>query len=158
MSKKANAGWIFKKWAASLTEKDLKYDSISSNFDELFYELSTLGLKFEDAEQYIDMAVSSHAPSLSVIKRVYQQAPSWQRSSSTLEEYSAQWISRIKDKAIVSFGNFFDQDEPLPNQGSMSAREYVAARKYTESFPTINMDEVPEINVDDLFDLGDIDD
>ena len=159
MTKKQRASWIFKKWEASLAEKDKTLDSVSTNFDELFHELSILNIPFEEAQEYVDLAVSAHSPDTDIVKAVYRRKPDFVKKDTSFESFRDKWIKAIKDRAINSFSCFFDDNIVAPTQsGPMSTREYMAARKYAESFPVIDVTTLPELDVDELFDLGEIDD
>jgi hypothetical protein len=141
-SKKAQH--ILKKWSVELKEKDRTYSNISSNFDELFYELWRHSIPFQEVEKVIKDAVAAHMPNAVVAKMTFKKLKSSAKFPVDEQEFMKNWKKDINDKAYQSFYAIYDIDgeseqEDKPQFGSMSAREYRVQRKYANSFPLVDL-------------------
>lgn len=145
-----NAQLIFEKWKAELRSKDRSRKAVPGNFDELFEELKRDGVDFQTAHDILPKAIKAHQPSASLAKKFYKELKKASNFSKTEQEFIDDWNQSISDAGTESFYSFFDlkkevKDDDEPKVfGNMSAREYRAQRKYAESFPVIDTNELEE--------------
>jgi hypothetical protein len=139
---------IFKKWSVDLKGKDRSYGSVSSNFDELFYELWKSSISFQEAEQLIRDAVAAHLPNAHIAKMTYRKIKPSLKFPKTEQEFFSDWKQEISDKAYESFYAMYsidgESEQEQPQFGSMSAREYRVQRKYADSFPMVDLKQLEE--------------
>lgn len=145
-SDKARANHIFKKWSASLANRDRSKGSLDENFGDLFYDFWAASIPFKVAEEFLPDAVGAHMPSSYIANITYKQAKAAKRhGDQSFNEYMKSWKALIQDKATAAFYNQYPIDgveEKEKKFGSMSAQEYNKQRRYAESFPHVDLDEL----------------
>lgn len=154
------ADLIFDQWKSSLVDKDRSHSSLLDNFDELFESLKYANVEFETAEEYLKPAITAHLPSKHVLKFVYKKKKNPGLSE---QEFFEDWKRLIEDRAKQAFFFRFPLPEPEekkenPNKG-MSKEEYIRQRRYADSFPSLDLSKIPDIEDDDsvsfsMADLG----
>lgn len=141
MSDNKLAKLIFERWAADLKDKDKTFKNVSSNFDELFYELWKGSVPFEAAHDIVREAVAEHLPSQSVAKWTYKNARN--NMGKTFQEYLDDWKKDIKSAAHQSFFSFYkledESEQKVLEHGNMSEKEYIAQRRYADAFPEVDI-------------------
>lgn len=138
---------LFEKWAAELRNKDRKWDSVSANFEELFFDMFTNSVEFEHAHEIIKQAVGKHLPNHAQARNTYKFTKD--KESITFNEFVANWKQGIEDKAIEAFYSIYkaepENKEAVAEEkkyGNMSAKEYRLQRRYADSFPTLDTAEL----------------
>jgi len=133
---------IFEKWTAELTSKDRGWDRVLSNFDELFYELYKSSVPAEEAHKLINEAVAKHFPNSSIARLTYDKSP--KKKLLSFKEYMDEWKEGINAFAVRSFYAYYtlNQEEPSDEEkkyGNMGVKEYLAQRRYADSFPEVDL-------------------
>lgn len=137
---------IFDKWKASLKNRDRSKHSMPQNFDELFSDLKRAGVSFDEAHDMLVLAIKAHLPSSHVRRETYKKFKDHLKMSE--KEFSAEWDESINSAATDAFfANYplkIDEDDDGEPKvyGNMSVKEYRLQRKYADSFPTLNTDEL----------------
>ena len=133
---------IFEKWSADLRTKDRGWSKVSANFDELFYELTTNSVPFDEAHAIIDQAIKSHLPNNAVARKTYDASD---RKGVSFQEWVEEWKKGISDFAKSAFYTYYRADGESPEKeeeqkkfGNMSEKEYRLQRAYAESFPVFD--------------------
>jgi len=161
MSDSQLAQHILKKWTAELRSKDRSFSKVQSNFDELFYELWKNKVPFDVTHELIKQAIAAHLPNAVIAKRTYQANK--QKLDQTEKEFMDGWQKSIEDVCYQSFYSYYPPQteaniEEEKKYGNMSAKEYIAQRKYAEQYPVIDIAKLKErwkngVNtVDEFFD------
>jgi hypothetical protein len=142
---------IFTKWKAELFAKDASERSrehVQSNFEELFYAFSSASIPFEVANDFIKEAVTAHMPQRMIAEIVYKRV----KTSSpdlTKAEFIAQWREDIENSANAAFYTFYDipgtPEVKTQTTGGMSPQEYSLQRRHANSFPTVTIEELNDI-------------
>ena len=145
-SDKARAQHIFKKWSASLANRDRSKNSLDENFGDLFYDLWAATIPFKVAEELVNEAVAAHMPTSYIANITYKKAKAAKcHGDQSFNEYMTSWKALIHDKATAAFYNQYPIDgveEQEKKFGSLSAQEYSKQRRYAESFPHVDLDEL----------------
>jgi len=146
-SDKTKASHILKKWAADLASKDRSRASLNTNFDELFYELWRASIPFSIAEDTLPDAVKEHLPSSYVANTTYKYAKAAKRhGDQSFNEYLNSWKDLIKREATSAFYDRYPIDGVEEKEekkfGNMSTQEYSKQRKYADSFPLLDIEEL----------------
>lgn len=153
-NKNQKAKHIFKQWEASLSERDRSVASLKDNFSDLFYEFDKNSIEFDSAASYLDPAIAAHLPSRSVVKHTYRKFAN-KAAFDSEDDFLNSWKDMIKSAATNCFYAFYpvteEQADQMPN--GMSKSEYNKQRRYAESFPIINVKNLPDIE-DQLADLS----
>jgi len=152
---------ILERWIADLATKDRSLSNVPANFEELFGDLYHAGVSFEDAYAIVDTAIKAHYPSASVSRNTFKRLKNQNLVFKTEKEFIDDWRKQIEDMGKQVFYNYFqidgesDQPKEKPTYGSMSTAEYLKQRRYADSYPTINPEDIPDfepIDEDDIFD------
>lgn len=142
---------IFQKWAAELRNKDRKWDSVRPNFEDLFFEMFKSDIPFEVAHDFLKPATSKHLPNLATAKHTWNRVKgSKENTGLTFQEWFANWKQGIEDTGTEAFYSIYsppsEKTEEVAKEetkfGSMSKKEYRLQRRYAESFPILNTDEL----------------
>lgn len=161
MINKKTAKLMLEKWKAELAGLDRSMPNVASNFDMLFGDWYHAGISFEDAYDLVKEAVKAHYPSASITRGSYRESKAKKLFGKSEKEYYDDWCQKIHDIGMQVFYNYFqidgeaDTPKEKPTYGSMSTAEYLKQRRYADSHPTINPDDIPDfepIDDDDLFD------
>lgn len=156
------ADLIFNAWKADLSDKDRSFQSLLSNFDELFENFKYSDISIDTAEEYLKEAIIAHLPSKYIVKKTYQR---FKKNNNVSEiDFFEDWKRGIEDKAKQAF--FFrypvTETEKTSNGGSsLSKDEYIKQRRYAESFPRLDLSNIADVLDDDddvsfsMADLGD---
>lgn len=135
---------IFEKWASELMNKDRGWDHILSNFDELFYELYRASVPFDVVHDLVKEAIAKHFPNNAVAKFTYDKSP--KKKEVSFKEYLDEWKEGINDFAHQAFFAYYsvnpneeDPSEEEKKYGNMGTKEYIAQRKYAQSFPEVDL-------------------
>ena len=133
---------ILERWVAELSTKDRSKNSLSNNFEELFYDMFKASIPFDTAHSLLKEAIGHHFPSASVAKYTFKNVQ--QKPGQTFGEFLDGWKKLITDEATQAFYSFYqvegENQEIEKKFGSMSAQEYSKQRKYAEAFPVIDTD------------------
>lgn len=136
-------------WTASLKSKDRSRKSVRPNFEELFQKWKDLDGSFDELyETLLPKAIKAHQPVPSVARSMYKTLKKKGVDIDKSEkEFIEEWNSSIEATGTEVFFEFFpatplDHDPEPKTFGSMSATEYRAQRRYADSFPTLNTDEL----------------
>ena len=139
---------LFDRWKTSLSKKSSSEKGtayVQTNFEELFYELSTNLVDFESANSILSEAVSAHMPPIIVAERVWQLHKS-KYSGINKVEFMSSWRSSIEDAAKTAFYAWYqipgEKEEKKIEGSSMSPQEYSLQRKYANSFSPITIEEL----------------
>lgn len=154
------ADLIFDQWKSSLADKDRSHASLLDNFDELFENLKYANIDFDLAEEYLKQAITAHLPSKHVLKFVYKNKKNPGLSE---QEFFEDWKRLIEDRAKQAF--FFRYPLPEPEDKkdtapkAMSKDEYIRQRRYADSFPSLDLSRIPDVEDEDdvsfsMADLG----
>lgn len=142
---------ILDRWSSELSSKDRSRNSVMSNFEELFYDMWRANIPFDAAHSMLNEAVAKHFPSKSVAKFTFKRLKS--HVDKDFREFLEDWKKSIHDKASQAFFSFYDVDGENQKEekkfGNMSAQEYGKQRKYADSFPVIDTDELQK-KLDDM--------
>jgi hypothetical protein len=142
----SNTQLVFDKWKASLRSRDRSKKAMPENFDELFMDLKKIGTSFEEAHAFLPEAIKAHLPSPHVRRETYKKYKDHLGISE--KEFIDEWNESIKSAATDAFFTNYplkidDDDDGEPKVfGNMSAREYRRQRQYSDSFPTLNTDDL----------------
>lgn len=137
------ADLILQKWIAELPSKDRSTKGgAPANFDELFSDLKSAGVSFDDAHALLPQAVKAHEPN-SYIKKV-----TWEKVKKHFDgnqqQFILEWIETLRISATEAFFANYplkinDDDDGEPKvYGNMSEAEYKRQRKYADNFPRID--------------------
>lgn len=136
-------------WTANLKFKDRSHKSVRPNFEELFQKWKDLDGSFEELyEPLLPKAIKAHQPISSVARSMYKTLKKKVSDfDKTEKEFIDEWNDSIEAAGTEVFFEFFpatpiDHDPEPKTFGSMSATEYRAQRRYADSFPTLNTDEL----------------
>ena len=141
---------LFEQWSASLINRDRSKASLADNFDDLFYELDRHFVEFEIAYEFLNQAITAHLPTKSLVDMTYKNTRGrW----SSKDEFYEDWKKLIRDAATNVFYSRYPLDsdkkkEESPLPGGMSRKEYVLQRKHADSFPALDLDQIPDIEED----------
>jgi hypothetical protein len=147
MTQNNTAELILQKWTASLASKDrTTKGGAPANFDELFSELKSAGITFNDAHAMLPRAVKAHEPNSYVKKMVWEKNKRF--FEGTQQQFIEEWVNALSIVATEAFfanyplkTNEDDDGEPKV-YGNMSEAEYKRQRKYADNFPRINTDDL----------------
>ena len=144
-----NATLIFERWRASLRDRDRSVGAVSGNFDDLFDQLSSAGVSFEDAHKLLPQAIKAHQPAPAVARAIWKNAKNNPKNAEfTEKEFIDNWNKDIADRATNSFFAFFqvpeenDDDGEPKIYGQMSAKEYKLQRRHADSYPILDTEEL----------------
>ncbi len=144
-----NAELIFQQWEAALKNKDRSKHAMPNNFDELFSALKASGVNATDAHPFLDRAARAHFPNKTVLKNTWKKSVCLHNVFANENEFLAEWKESIKTCAANSYFEHYpikiqdeDDDGEPKVYGNMSVKEYKLQRKYADSFPTLNTDEL----------------
>ena len=139
--------FIFNQWKAEFKKKKKDKAHVTENFSELFQNLFSQNVPFEEAHLILQKAIVVHYPNDEVVKCVYKRISSDVKRSE--KEFAQSWKDNIADAATMSFHDYYkieDYSPPKPvvqaTYGSMSREEYHKQRKYADSHPTIDIDSI----------------
>lgn len=142
---------VFTKWAAELRGKDRSWNNVRPNFEELFFEMFNHEIPFEIAHQFLKHATAKHMPNMAMAKNTWARAKNNpQNAANTFQEWLAEWKKGIEDVGTEAFYSIYsppaEKTEEVAAEekqyGSMSKKEYRLQRRYAESFPILNTDEL----------------
>ena len=149
MTNKNTAQHLFNKWAAELRMKDRHWNNVQNNFEELFFELYKHEIPFEEANELVKLAVAKHLPDLGTAKRTFERVKKSEHySGDTFQEWLNGWKKGIEDQGMQAFYAIYtppalaEKAQEEKKFGSMSQMEYRKQRRYSESFPTLNTEEL----------------
>lgn len=152
---------LFEEWKSSLLERDKSKDALEENFDDLFYEFEKSAIDFDTAHEFLEKAIAAHYPNKSVINRIYKRVKSQIEHTMSKDEFEEDWKRLIYDTACKTFYSRFKLEkqkkaDTLPS--GMSRSEYKKQRAYADSFPELDLSQLPEIetNEDIEFSLADL--
>ena len=139
---------IVERWSSELATKssgERSRHKVSENFDNLFYELWKSSVPFDTVHDMLKDIISEHFPNHSVAKRTYA-ALKQHMQEKTFIEFLEDWKESIRNKAMTSFYAMYPIDGEVKQEekkfGNMSQQEYSKQRKYTESFPQLDVEEL----------------
>lgn len=151
---------IFEKWKASLRDRDRSAEFVTSNFDDLFDELSRAGATFDEAHEIMPMAVKAHQPSSGLIRQVWKLTKTRLKTFDLSEkEFAEKWCGDIADQAVNSFHNSFQMQMPQPegfSAGKISDKEYKLMRQHADHFKQLDLSSLPDPNEDLMTDEEEI--
>jgi hypothetical protein len=143
---------IFEQWKADLKNKDRSAPSVYGNFEELFNSLRAAAATFEEAHAFLTTAVKAHQPAPGLARNTYKSLKSEGKMGLTTEkEFSDKWNGDIADWATNAFYDTFprpktkdeeDDDGEPKVYGNMSIKEYKLQRRYADSYPVLNTEEL----------------
>ena len=142
MEKSKISELIFEKWSSTLKSKDRSKDAVADNFDELFGDLKSANVSFEEAHLLLSLAIKAHQPSSQAKKNTWNKYKTY--LNVTENEFYTEWHDSIKAKGTESFYEHFplksksDEDDEPKIFGSMSAKEYKLQKKHANSFPIVD--------------------
>lgn len=148
MAPNKTADLILQQWVASLKTRDRSRKAVPDNFDELFSDLKKAGVPFDDAHELLTTAIKAHLPSKSTVRYVWTNNKALHSVHAGEKEFTDDWNDCIKSAATDAFFSNYplkinDDDDGEPKvYGSMSVKEYRLQRKYADSFPTLNTDDL----------------
>lgn len=136
---------IFEKWKADLAKKERSHKFVEGNFDELFSALHRSKVPFEEAYGFLTKAIVHHYPSKDNVrytfKRVRMTMP-----SKTEADFEKSWKEDIDNTAKRVFYSLYPIDGETEKEesqfGSMSPVEYRKQRKYADSFPRVDWENI----------------
>lgn len=142
---------IFQRWAAELRNKDRRWDNVRPNFEDLFFEMFKSDIPFDIAHQFLKPAVAKHLPNAAAAKNTWNRVKGMdQNAGLTFQEWLTGWKQGIEDVGIEAFYSIYSPPAQKTEEvaaeekqfGSMSKKEYRLQRRYAESFPILNTDEL----------------
>lgn len=144
--KRRKAKLIFEQWRSGLVDRDRSHTKLADNFDDLFFEFDRFNLGFEVAHEYLDLAIAAHLPSKQILKFTYKRTKGFGMSE---DEFHEKWKEKIRDAATnVFYARFPMEDgearEETNMPAAMSKDEYLRQRRYANSFPTLDLSQIPE--------------
>lgn len=148
---------LFDRWCASLADRDRSKSSLANNFDDLFFEMDQNFIEFEIAHEFLEQAITVHLPSKSTVEYTYKRGG--KKRWGTKEEFYDDWKRFIKDTAT----NVFYSRYPLPDEKKeeesvlptgMSRKEYLLQRKHADSFPQLDLSQIPDLPDEDSEDVS----
>lgn len=149
MDKNKNIELVLVQWIAQLKSKDRSKKSVRPNFEELFQKWKEQNCTFEELyETYLPKAIKAHQPLASTGRAMYKKLKQIGAALDKSEkEFIEEWNASIEATGTEVFFEFFpatgiDHDPEPKTFGAMSATEYRAQRRYADSFPTLNTDEL----------------
>lgn len=147
-----NFDLIFEEWKADLKNKDRSALAVYGNFEDLFNRLRVAAATFDEAHKYLSDAIKAHQPPPALARNTYKMLKSSPKMSAfTEKEFIDQWNKDISDKATNAFYDAFprpktkdeeDDDGEPKVYGNMSIKEYKMQRKYADTFPILNTEEL----------------
>jgi hypothetical protein len=144
MSDTKRAKLILERWSSELANKDRTSTNVVGNFEELFHDMWSANIPFDEAHKLLNEAIASHLPSQSIAKLTYKGLKS--QIDKTYSEFLEDWKKSISNKATQAFYSFYPVDgENIKKKkkfGNMSIQEYNKQRKHIESFPVLDTDEL----------------
>ena len=160
MTNRQTVKLILERWIAELSLKDRTMGNVANNFDELFGEWYHAGIPFDDAYALVNIAIKAHLPSAHTARSTYKSLKIKQKAFKPEKEFIDDWNQSIRDIGMQVFYNYFQIDgesapKEKPSYGSMSTAEYLKQRRYADSHPLVNPDDVPEfepIDEEGIFD------
>jgi hypothetical protein len=145
---KTTAEHILKKWTAELSSKDRSRHAVPKNFEELMYEMWCSSVPFDIVEELLPEAIKAHLPNKFIADITFKQLKSAGIAKTDFQEFMESWKKNITDKAYEAFYEQYPIDGVEQQEekkfGNMSAKEYTAQRKYAESFPILNIEELKQ--------------
>jgi hypothetical protein len=146
--RKKQAEIAFALWKAALANKSKRWEELSENFDELFYDLSRLELPYELAEDYFVRACDAHYPRHDTIKHVYRSSKTMKHKYDSEVEFGKSWCDGIKDKATVAFHNYFklpfQEDTNESKRQRARAKASAAIKDYMSNFQQVDLKSLRE--------------
>lgn len=142
---------LFHKWKTELRNKDRSRPSVSNNFDEIVSAWFRLEVPFDVAFELIKDAIKEHQPSDGCVRATYKRLKSVAKK--TEREFKEDWNGNIEATAYQSFYSYYEIEippEPVKNFGSMSEKEYKLQRRYAETYPDIDIDDIKHEPIEDL--------
>lgn len=145
---------IFDRWSSSLALRQKSSNYLLENFDALFEELMYANVDPDLAEQFIKPAVTEHLPNKMILKITYKKNKNTEKYAGVTEqEFFESWKKLIEDSAKQAYYFRFPLPEPETKKeaaaGSMSKDEYMKQRRYANSFPSIDLSKIPDIEEKD---------
>jgi len=141
---------IFEKWKASLRDRDRSAEYVTSNFDDLFDELSRAGASHDEAHEFLSAATKAHQPAPGLIRNYWKLQKGKSRAFDLSEkEFAEKWCGDIADQAVNSFNNSFSIDVPEAQgfaAGKISDKEYKLMRKHADQFKPLDLSSLPDPN------------
>ena len=142
----SNLDLIFEKWKASLKNKPRNAEFVSANFDELFDEFNSNGVSFEEAHEYLQVAIKIHLPPPGLAKQWWKTSKHDPRFSDMSEkEFIDGWHKDISDKATNSFYNIYpipkehDEEPKIYGDNKISEKEYKLLRDHASKFKPVDL-------------------
>lgn len=141
---------IFRRWRDLLANRDKRFDSVSDNFADLWYDLYKASIPHEVAYSFLEDAVACHLPSREQIKRTYQYRKSALFKSH--KEFMDSWMAGIRAKAVEAFEEYYpleeaiEMDKEVENKmhGGLTKTQLRQQRQYLEQFPILTFEEAKE--------------
>jgi len=154
-SKRQRSKLVFEAWRASLADRDRSHTKLIENFDDLFYEMDRYHIDFDLAHEYLDLAIAAHLPDKKTLRYTYKKTGGFGMDEA---EFHEKWKDKIRDAATnVFYTRFPLEDEEAKeeaNHGGMSREESLRQRRYSNSFPTLDLSLIPD--PEDLVDDDDV--
>jgi hypothetical protein len=154
--KRRQAKLLFEQWRSGLADRDRSHSKLAENFDDLFYELDRNNIDFELAHEYLDLAIAAHLPDKRNLDYTFKRTGGF---GQTKDEFHEKWKKKIRDEATNVFYARYpleddDAKEESPLPQGMSKDEYLRQRRYANSFPPLDLNQIPD--VEDLPDDTDV--
>ena len=147
-----NFDLIFEQWKADLKNRDRSAAAVYGNFEALFTSLRAAGATFDEAHKYLPNATKAHQPDPALARNTYKCLKTSPKLAGFSEkEFVDKWNKDIADKATNAFYDTFprpkskdeeDEDGEPKVYGNMSAKEYKLQRKYADTYPVLNTEEL----------------
>jgi hypothetical protein len=155
--------FIFERWKASLRDRDRSTEHVTSNFDELFDDMSKAGALFDEAYAFLPNAIKAHQPAPGLIRSFWKLTKTRSRTFDLSEkEFADKWCSDIADMATNSFYNSFPVQNPTQQNpdgyaaGKISEKEYKLMRTHANQFKPLDLSALPDPNEDLMTDEEEI--
>jgi hypothetical protein len=150
MSDPKIAKMVFNKWRAELAKKAPMERTImkaDANLEDLFYQMSTYGVEFDEAQDYVMEAAAAHMPSYMVAENVFKKIKA-STPGLNKAEFIASWKHEMEEKANAAFHTFYQipgAEAKVEDTGSMSAKEYALQRQHADSYKELTKEELDEL-------------
>ena len=142
---------IFQKCSAELRNKDRRFAAARNNYEELFFDLFKSDVPFDIAHQFLKQATAKHMPNSATAKHTWARVKGAdQNAGLTFQEWFTEWKKDLEDVGTEAFYSIYSPPSEKTEEvaveekafGSMSKKEYRLQRRYAESFPILNTDEL----------------
>ena len=121
------------------------------NFTDLFWELKSSGVPFDEAHSIIQKAAVEHYPQNHTAMRTYKTA----KRDETFDEFLKDWKRGIDSFAVKAFYDFYPLNGATEQDKAILVKDYITEDKhgnkirkedliqdaYIESFPLIDIEE-----------------